>query len=242
MKKGIGAMYRLFCILLCIALVALTGCKDEGLSADEKEERDPMVKTGVAYMEQSQWADAERTFKEALDNDPGMASPHLNLAMIYQQYDPNYIHAIYHYDRYLELRPESEKAAFIREQRSKVMRALEVQAIQNSPEWKQVAAEVLQLRNENAALKKQLAASASPQETQPSTNAVSTEEEQAPDNRTAAGYQSYTVVAGDTLTKIAAKFYGEGESWEPIYEANKDSLSSPSSLRIGQTLVIPVKE
>lgn len=241
-------MHKLFYIPFCAVLIAMTGCKDDGLSNDEKEERDPLVKTGLAYMEQSQWAEAERTFKEALENSPGMAKPHLDLAIIYQQYNPNYIHAIYHYDRYLELRPDSEKAEFIREQRDKVRRALDVQAIQNSPEWKQVAAEVIQLRKENAALKQQLSASSSAQ-TAPASSAPvqaatssSTAKATADTGSSGAQHQIYTVVAGDTLTKIAAKFYGDGESWEPIYEANKNSLSSPSSLRVGQTLVIPAKK
>ena len=235
-------MNRLFSIPLCLVLITLTGCNDEGLSSDEQEERDPMVKTGVTHMEQSQWAEAERAFKEALDSNPGMARPHLDLAMIYQQHLPNYIHAVYHYDRYLELRPESEKAGFIMEQRNKVVRALEIQAIQNSPEWKQVAAEVLQLRRDNAALKEQLKSSTPSSATKP--DAVSQQpepEEPAAESGTPSGHQIYTVVAGDTLTAIAEKFYGDGESWEPIYEANRDSMSSPSSLRVGQTLVIPAR-
>ena len=233
-------MHRLFCIPLCIALVAVTGCNDDGLSADEKEERNPMVKTGTAHVEQSQWTEAERAFKEALENNPGMARPHLDLAMIYQQHIPNYVHAIYHYDRYLELRPESEKAAFIREQRSKVVRALAIEAINNSPEWQQALAEVQKLRTENAALRKQLASSAPAPSSKPATTPAP-ETEPGSGTGSAPEHQIYTVVAGDTLTRIAAKFYGDGESWEPIYEANRDSLSSPSSLRVGQTLVIPAK-
>ncbi len=237
-------MGKRYYLPLCIVIIALTGCNDKGLSNDEKEERNPLVKTAVAYIDQNRWDEAEKTLKEALENDPLMAKPHLELALIYQQQaKPNYIHAVYHYDRYLELRPESEKASFIREQRDKVVRALQVQAIQNSPEWKQVAAEVLQLRNENAALKKQLGSSAPSAATSQS---ATTAEAAAPAAQPQAGpaaasHQIYTVVAGDTLTKIAAKFYGDGESWEPIYEANRDSLSSPSALRVGQTLVIPSK-
>jgi tetratricopeptide (TPR) repeat protein len=231
-------MHRLFCIFLCAALTALAGCNDEGLSADEKEERNPMVKTAVEHMEQSQWSEAERALKEALEANPGMARPHLDLAMIYQQYKPNYIHAIYHYDRYLELRPESEKAALIREQRAKVLRALEVQSIQNSPDWKQAVAEVQRLRSENAALKNQLSTA----QPEPSPTVSTPPSEASTDaGATASGHEIYTVVAGDTLTSIAARFYGDGESWEPIYQANRDSLSSPSSLRVGQTLVIPAK-
>jgi LysM repeat protein len=190
-------------------------------------------------MGQSQWSEAERAYKEALENNPGMARPHLDLAIIYQQHNPNYIHAIYHYDRYLELRPDSEKAALIREQRAKVMRALEVETIKNSPEWKQVVIDVEKLLKENAALKNQLATA----QPAPSSSASKpTAEAPADEGEAASGHRIYTVVAGDTLTSIAARFYGDGESWEPIYEANRNSLSSPSSLRVGQTLVIPAKE
>jgi len=239
-------MRKLYYLPLCTAMLVLAGCNDHGLSADEKEERDPLVKTGAAFMEQSQWDDAERSFKEALEKDPMMAKPHLDLALIYQQYKPNYIHAIYHYDRYLELRPDSEKAGFIKEQRDKVLRALVIQAIQQSPDVQKVVAEVKRLQQENADLKKQLAAASqtSKPATQPTTTtAVETKAPQtasaAPVEQSQQSHQIYTVVAGDTLTKIATKFYGNAENWEPIYQANRDSLSSPSSLRVGQTLVIP---
>ena len=107
-------MRNLYYLPICIAVLALAGCNENGLSSDEKEERDPLVKTGVAYMDQSQWKEAEQAFKDALDKDPLMAKPHLDLALIYQKYLPDFVHAIYHYDRYLELRPDAEKAEFIR--------------------------------------------------------------------------------------------------------------------------------
>lgn len=223
---------------LSAALVLLAGCGRNAGTPDEREERDPLVKTGVAYMDQNRWDEAEKAFKEALDADPTMAKPHLDLALIYQQYKPNYIHALYHYDRYLELRPDSGKAEFIREQRAKVLRALEVKTIQDSPEVKKVVAEAQRLMAENDALKKKLAGTApapATTPTPPTDSPVRTAAQQKP----ATGHQIYTVVAGDTLTKIAAKFYGDSAGWEPIFEANRDSLSSPGALRVGQTLVIP---
>ncbi len=240
-------MRKLYSIPLCIAVLAMTGCNDNGLSADEKEERDPLVKTGVAYMEQSQWDEAEQAFKEALDNDPLMAKPHLNLALIYQQYKPNYIYAIYHYDRYLELRPESEKATFIREQRDKVSRALAIQAIQQSPEIQKVAVELKRLQQENESLRKQLASSGPSSRQAPQAAAVVKTEpkpEPAPTTvkpaaKPARSHSIYTVVAGDNLTKIATKFYGDSSHSDIIFDANRDSLSNPNSLRVGQTLVIP---
>ena len=55
----------------------------------------------------------------------------------------------------------------------------------------------------------------------------------------AATETTYKVSSGDTLWKIADKFYGDGEKWKVIYEANKDKLSSPGTIIPGQELVIP---
>ena len=46
----------------------------------------------------------------------------------------------------------------------------------------------------------------------------------------------YTVQPGDTLYSIARKF---NTSWEAIYEANRNVLSSPEKIRAGQELRIP---
>ena len=51
--------------------------------------------------------------------------------------------------------------------------------------------------------------------------------------------QEYTVRAGDTLTKLAERFYNSMSKWEKIYEANKDSLKNPNYIYIGQKLMIP---
>jgi nucleoid-associated protein YgaU len=51
--------------------------------------------------------------------------------------------------------------------------------------------------------------------------------------------KSYVVQSGDTLSKISEKFYGTANRWNDIYEANRDTLSSARSLRVGQELLIP---
>ncbi|HZT08537.1 MAG TPA: LysM peptidoglycan-binding domain-containing protein [Chloroflexota bacterium] len=51
--------------------------------------------------------------------------------------------------------------------------------------------------------------------------------------------ETYTVRAGDTLTSIAARIYGDASQWREIYEANRDRLSGPESLSTGMTLRIP---
>jgi LysM repeat protein len=228
-------MRKLYYLPLCLAVVVLSACNKDAESSDAAEERNPLVKAGQAYMEQQHWDEAEQAFKEALDSHPMMARPHLDLALIYQQYKPNYVHSIYHYDRYLELRPESEKAEFITEQKTKLQQAVANNIIKESVQVKQVLDELDRLRKENASLKKQLAEAAA--EPPPSTP-TSAETSPAPD---AASHQIYHVVAGDTLTKIATKFYGDSAKWDVIFEANKDTLLRPEDLRAGQTLVIPAQ-
>jgi LysM repeat protein len=53
--------------------------------------------------------------------------------------------------------------------------------------------------------------------------------------------QSYTVVAGDSLSKIAKKFYGNANAWNAIFQANKDKISNPDMIHPGQVLRIPAK-
>lgn len=49
----------------------------------------------------------------------------------------------------------------------------------------------------------------------------------------------HTVVAGDTLSAIAKKYYGKAGEYMKIFEANKDKLKNPDQIKPGQELVIP---
>lgn len=47
----------------------------------------------------------------------------------------------------------------------------------------------------------------------------------------------YTVVAGDSLSKIASKY--KGVTWQKIFEANRDQIKNPDLIHPGQKLRIP---
>ena len=51
--------------------------------------------------------------------------------------------------------------------------------------------------------------------------------------------KTYTVVAGDSLSKIAKHFYSDANKYMKIFEANKDQLADPDKIKPGQTLRIP---
>ena len=51
--------------------------------------------------------------------------------------------------------------------------------------------------------------------------------------------QTYEVVAGDSLSKIAKRHYGDANKWPRIYEANRDQIKNPDLIHPGQKLTIP---
>jgi nucleoid-associated protein YgaU len=51
--------------------------------------------------------------------------------------------------------------------------------------------------------------------------------------------QYHEVKKGDTLWKIAEQYYGDGNLYKDIFEANKDILKDPNVIKVGQNLKIP---
>ena len=51
--------------------------------------------------------------------------------------------------------------------------------------------------------------------------------------------QTYTVVSGDSLSKISKKVYGDANHWRRIFDANQDQIKDPDEIYPGQTLKIP---
>ncbi len=62
------------------------------------------------------------------------------------------------------------------------------------------------------------------------------------DNRisvTAPAVQTYTVKAGDSLSKISKAYYGDPMKYKEIFAANQDILDDPNKIFPGQELKIP---
>ena len=50
--------------------------------------------------------------------------------------------------------------------------------------------------------------------------------------------EEYTVAAGDSLWKIATRFYKDGYQWTKIWQKNQDKLRNPDQLEIGMKLAL----
>lgn len=49
----------------------------------------------------------------------------------------------------------------------------------------------------------------------------------------------HEVHKGETLSKIAQKYYGDASLYPKIFEANRDAIKDPNLIRVGQRIRIP---
>jgi nucleoid-associated protein YgaU len=52
-------------------------------------------------------------------------------------------------------------------------------------------------------------------------------------------YGVYTVASGDTLSKLAKRYLGDSNRYMELFDANKDTLTDPNLIKVGQKLKIP---
>jgi nucleoid-associated protein YgaU len=62
---------------------------------------------------------------------------------------------------------------------------------------------------------------------------------QPPTPQSAGEVSLYEVKPGDSLSALAQRFYGKASLYPKIFEANRDILSNPDLIKVGQKLKIP---
>ncbi|HPR83087.1 MAG TPA: LysM peptidoglycan-binding domain-containing protein [Pontiellaceae bacterium] len=242
-------MKKFFFIITCALLLAGCGQKS-GAQLDTADEKDSHVRKGLELLQQKNWDAAIGQFETALAKKPELGRPDLELAMIYHQHEKNYARAIYHYERYLEKRPLTEKRALIQDWIRQAKISLSGEAGISGGD---VSEELVRLTRENNMLRKQLetAGGAAPAAvanvktllTQPPAARPATAPAAAPVAVKAAdpvkAARTYQVRPGDTLGRIAGSVYGDTGKWKKIYDANRDKMKSETDIKVGQTLTIP---
>ncbi|MEX2606887.1 MAG: LysM peptidoglycan-binding domain-containing protein [Kiritimatiellia bacterium] len=206
---------------------------------------------------------AEELLREFLRKHPDFALAHLQLGMVYQsKLKP--IKAVYHFERYLEGRPETEKSEIIRQVVEDERRLLSATLSAAEPGSDQ--ARIRELSLKLAETEQKLAkAELTLQQLQLTRPGVSREappewagqrlallEEierlksvssppatERSASSPAAEPKTYTVKRGDTLSGISLKMYGRASNWRKIYEANQNRIPNMNVLSPGVELVIP---
>ncbi len=236
---------RLRVLWLAVAIAAISvGCS-AGRGSDARDERDPLFRRAVARKNAGDVDGAIEAFNRALEKHAGLARAHFELGVLYDLKKQDYVRAIYHYQRYLELRPQAEKRELV----EGLIRQAHISFAATLPTVPDGAIqEIAMLKKEVALLRSQLdarGAAASPAAAAKPSAPIAAPPPAAaapPPPKPAPALppmQEYMVQKGDTLSSIAGKIYGDPNKWRVIYDANRNTLPKPESIRAGQTLLIP---
>ena len=236
-------------LLAVIACALLAGCGDRAERMDERDTRHPLMKRARQKAEAGKKEDAIALYREALSDRPDLARAHLELGLLFDKPEGDKsLRAIYHYERYLEKRPSTEKRDIVE---GLIMGAQMSYAASLPDKPSAAVRKIAELTKENRLLKRRLAAIEGKEVSNTAQRTPRrSQTETSPEFDTGAfdvpspapaedAVEFYEVKRNDTLTRIANKIYNDPNKWQLIYEANRKALKSPESLRLGQKLVIP---
>ncbi len=225
-------------VILLSLLVLTSGCwKRSVADLDERERNDPAMKAAWAASEAGDLPGAEKQYEALIRGNPDNARAHLDLAMVLMTAGEKPIKAIYHFMRYQELRPDSEKDELIGRniRQLTIMMGNKVSRSRIGQLEQQIA--LLQAEAENLRRGGGAYAPSTPSILTPTPAGSAPPSVRGP--FVPMGPRLYTVQPGDSLSRIAQLMYGDGERAEKIYAANQGKLKSRNSLYAGQVLVIP---
>jgi regulator of replication initiation timing len=242
-----GRFATLLSAAICSALL-LCGCGplQEGAADEQKE---PHFLEGRSRVNTMDYPGAIDSFAQALEVNPRSSSAHFELGWLYEQKNPDAAAAIYHYERYLKLRPEAVNAETIKQRiqglkqiLAETAAPLPASALQR--ELERLMEENRKLREENNSLQVNLASRSNLLQTQ---IAYRPTQPQAPDTRRQlAGNnlppnltptttsRTHTVRSGDSFASIARRY---GVKMESLQAANP--RANPKRLQIGQMVNLP---
>lgn len=283
---------------LLMVLAGLGGCSRGDSQFLNSEADEPDFRQGQQLERQGNPKQALTAFLKVIAKRHDEApESHLEAGLICAQHMKNPIEAIYHFNKYLELQPNSREAELVRQRieaaKRDFARTLPAQPLESAADRLETQDQLAHLQRENDQLRAELAAlhggtptpvmrlrtdssapaddsalvrppvivsqpeADSPLSLVPSTPAPVTRSPVArpppprqtnakpptakPTAPTSSG-RKHTVQVGETLYKIAARYYGAtgaSAKVQVIYEANRDVMKSTSDLRPGMELKIP---
>ncbi len=217
-------------MVLSAALAAGAGCGHDVARLDARETSDPMLRRAA---EKAAAGDAEYAidlYRKALDLEPKLARASLDMAILLHDVKQAYVPALYHYQRYLVLRPNTQKRDLIENRMRLARQSLAAElspqaadrAVQNElAELRKVHA---QLQTRYQALQRELAQARTPAPP-------------APDEPTAeTASKTHVVRPGENLTHIAQRY---GVEVADMVEIN--GLRNPNAIVAGQKLIVPAR-
>jgi len=219
--------------VLCLALIV--GCSR--VPDESREARDRNLRRAKAAQNVQDIDQAIGWCEKALERRPKLALAHRELGLMLENYRQDYVAALYHYNRYLQLRPESEHRDEIEEmiRRCRVSFAAQVAAVPEEMK-RELQARDTRIRELEQELAATRAAGAggpvSPSEVRPAVSHSSSKA--SPD-----AVRIHVVEAGENLATISSRYYGTPSRWKYIFNANQGRLTDANNIRVGTRLEIP---
>ncbi len=257
-------MYSQFlsrCLPALLALALAAGCDRNGGPLLTAETSDSNYTQGLEQLRQGHDKEALDAFLRVIATRGENAAPesHLQAGQLFAQKLKDPVEAIHHYRKFCELVPASPQVGLVRQQIDAALREFALSALPGQPQENQSAsllATVERLQAENKQLRDAMPASRAGARPPPAGLAVpispapplpDTPIRAAPAPPSQASVQAATtsahthrVVAGDTLSSIAQRYYGDKSRWPEIQVANRNLLPTPKTpLKIGMELKIP---
>ncbi len=143
--------------LHCVALIlglSFSGCSP-ATDAKIDEQKDPHYLKGRNRVSSLDYKGAIEEFEKALETNPRSAAAHFELGLLYEEQMKNFAAAIYHYERHLQLRPQSDYAEPVR-QRIKACKSDLVRSEFIAPVNQGMQRDLERLRSENLLLKNEV--------------------------------------------------------------------------------------
>ena len=263
----LGKPLSLLLAAFAVLYIATAGGCDFGSAEVVKETNEPHFVRGREELRRGNNPEAMSAFMKVIDKRKDAPESHLELGRLYLNHMGDPIQAIYHFRKYLELKPNSQVSPMVNQMietaQKKFAASLPQTPYDSNIKYLELQEIVENFRRQNTELKQKLALAAETIDALKATQSVKVQPQvQAPAASVgrAAGAvvrsasvgrpvaqaspareipSTYVVQAGDTLSSISRKIYGTPNRWREIFSANRDRLATPESLKIGQSLKIP---
>src|SRR6267142_6387287 len=142
--------------LLSLCIVALSGCWPASHSQLD-EEKEPHFLAGKSRVNTLDYQGAIECFEKALEANPRSALAHFEAGIQYEKHKQDHAAAIYHFERFIELRPGSGYAEVVKQHILACKQEL-VKTVSLGPVTQSLQREFEQLMQQNKILQEEVAA------------------------------------------------------------------------------------